>query len=437
MNNGYLSEVYERPVPRYTSYPTAMEFHSSIGAPDTAQALSAVTPGTPVSLYVHIPYCREICWYCGCNTGALGNGRRLDSYIEALEAEIATVAPLMRGQVVSIHFGGGSPNALAAPALAGLIDRLRTSFDAVARPEIAVELDPRLASADYAQVMAKAGVTRASLGVQCFAPHVQARINRVQPAEMVEQAVNDLREAGILAVNFDLLHGLPLQTSQDVADTIERTLTMRPDRIALFAYAHNPRLLPRQRMIDAATLPQGPERFVQAQLAHDLLVAAGYEAIGFDHFALPTDPLALAARQGRLRRNFQGFTDEPGESVIGLGASSISQFSGLLAQNEKHVGRYRQFALAGMLPTVRGAARSAEDRIRGEAIERLLCDGELDLDRFAARHGASTDAFASARTKLQGFADRNVVTLEGGRLSVPIKSRQYLRAVASAFDQYR
>jgi oxygen-independent coproporphyrinogen III oxidase len=434
----FLADLYERPVPRYTSYPTAVEFHDGIGPAEQGAALDAVPAGMPVSLYLHIPYCREICWYCGCNTGALGRADRITPYVEALAAEIDQVARRMRGRVVSIHFGGGSPNALPAQTLAALITRLRTAFATVERPEIAVELDPRLASADYAGMLAQAGVTRASLGVQCFAPHVQARIHRIQPATMVEAAVRDLRAAGIGAINFDLLHGLPGQSIGDVEQTIAHTLEMRPDRIALFGYAHHPRLLPRQRMIDAAALPRGPERFAQSVRAHDRLVAAGYQPIGFDHFALPGDALAIAAREGRLRRNFQGFTDEPGEAVIGLGASAISQFPGLLAQNEKHVGRYREAALAARLPTVRGVMRGAEDRLLGEAIERLLCDRHVDLDAAADRHGMDgATVFRFARDRLAPLAKRGLVAIDGGTVSLNEAAVPYMRVAAAAFDRYR
>jgi oxygen-independent coproporphyrinogen-3 oxidase len=433
----YIPELYERPVPRYTSYPTAVEFHDGIGASDQAAALAGVPADMPVSLYVHIPYCREICWYCGCNTGAIGRGERLGRYVAALRAEIETVARLMRGRVVSIHFGGGSPNALPADMLVALIGQLRTCFATVERPEIAVELDPRLADAGYARALAAAGVTRASLGVQCFAPHVQARINRIQPPDMVERVVRELREAGVPAINFDLLHGLPAQTIDDVADTIARTLTMRPDRIALFGYAHHPRLLPRQRMIDASALPRGADRFRQASGAHDLLVAAGYRAIGFDHFALPADALARAGQAGRLRRNFQGFTDEPGEAVIGLGASAISQFPGLLAQNEKHVGRYRAVALSGCLATARGVARDAEDRMTAEAIERLLCNRRVDLAAVAGRHGHDPQVFRPALDRLGQLGVRHLVTIDGDMLTIPPGAAPYMRIVASAFDRYR
>lgn len=433
----YIPEFAGRPVPRYTSYPTAAEFGDGIGSAEQARALDGVAPGTPVSLYLHIPYCRAICWYCGCNTGALGKSGRLDAYRAALEAEIALVAGRMRGRVVSIHFGGGSPNALAPDDFVALVGTLRRSFHCVTTPEIAVELDPRAFDGGYADALASAGVTRASLGVQTFAAGVQARINRVQPFEQVAAVVADLRAAGIDQLNFDLLYGLPHQAAQDIADTVAATLTLAPDRIAMFGYAHLPRLLPRQRMIDATALPDAAARFEQSALAHDLLVEAGYRAIGFDHFARPEDSLAVAADKGRLRRNFQGFTDEAADIVVGLGASAISQFPRLIVQNDKHVGSYRLRVGNGALAGVRGVRRSDEDRLRGTVIERLLCDGAVDLDAVAHAHGHPVPSFAPALASLAALEAARLVAVEGRRVTILPAGRPYARLAAAAFDGYR
>jgi oxygen-independent coproporphyrinogen-3 oxidase len=422
----YLPDLARRSVPRYTSYPTAAEFHAGVGPAEQAEALAAIPAETPVSLYVHIPYCHEICWYCGCNTGALGRASRLDVYLEALGQEIAAVSARMRGQVVTIHFGGGSPNALPPEDFVALTRLLRDSFVCAERLEIAAELDPRTLDATYAEALARAGVTRVSLGAQCFAPHVQRAINRIQPYEMVRQAVLDLRAAGIGAVNLDLMYGLPYQTSEDLAETLAAALDLAPDRIAMFGYAHMPRLLSRQRMIPGESLPDAAQRFAQSALACDLLVAAGYAAIGFDHFARPGDRLARAAAAGTLRRNFQGFTDEPGEAIIGLGASSISQYDGLLVQNEKHVGRYRMRVANGGLAAVRGVARSADDRLRSGLIERLLCDGHVD----AAAAPAALPALAPLVTE-------GLVQVAGTRVTILPDGRPYARLAAAAFDRYR
>ncbi|MDF0489315.1 oxygen-independent coproporphyrinogen III oxidase [Sphingomonas sp. H39-1-10] len=433
----YIPDLASRSVPRYTSYPTAAEFHDRVGALDQAAALDGVAAGTPVSLYVHIPYCHEICWYCGCNTGAVGRPERMAAYLGALDREIDAVAARLRGRVVAVHFGGGSPNAMPAGDFIALTDRLRARFDCADRLEIAAELDPRTLDAAYCDALAAAGVTRVSLGAQTFARNIQEKINRVQPYAMVARAVADLRAAGIAAVNLDLMYGLPGQGADDLAETLDLALDLTPDRIAMFGYAHMPRLLPRQRMIDDALLPDAAARFAQSALAHDVLVGAGYAAIGFDHFARATDSLAVAAAEGRLRRNFQGFTDEPGEAIIGLGASSISQYPGLLVQNEKHVGRYRLRAANGGLAGARGIVRSADDRLRGAIIERLLCDGTVDLSELTRAHGACLGPLHGALARLGDLAARDLVRVRGWRVTVPEQGRAYARLVAAAFDVYR
>ena len=435
--HSYLPDLARRSVPRYTSYPTAAEFRDGIGVTQQAAALDAIAPGRPTSLYVHVPYCREICWYCGCNTGAIGREERLDAYLAALEAEIDTVSARLRGNAIAIHFGGGSPNSLAPDAFVRLVAHIRSRFMVAAQPEIAVELDPRGLDRAYADALAAAGVTRVSLGAQTFASHVQQRINRVQPYRMVAGAVADLRAAGIARINLDLMYGLPAQGERDVEETVALALALAPDRIAMFGYAHMPRLLPRQRMIDEASLPDAEARFRQSALAHDLLVVAGYHAIGFDHFARPEDSLAIAAAEWRLRRNFQGFTDERADAIVGLGASAISQFDGLLVQNEKHVGRYRMRALNGALAATRGVVRTADDRLRGAVIERLLCDGEADLASIAAAYGLPVGAHATSRVALGDHEARGLGGVEGWRCVVLDAGRPYARLVAAAFDAYR
>nr|WP_294392994.1 oxygen-independent coproporphyrinogen III oxidase [uncultured Sphingomonas sp.] len=433
----YISELATRSVPRYTSYPTAAEFNERVGVEDQATALAAIDPDSAVSLYVHVPYCHQICWYCGCNTGAVGRSQRLDAYVAALEQEMAAVASRLRGRVTGIHFGGGSPNALSTDDFRRVVASLRSHFKVAADAEIAVELDPRGFDADYAEMLAEVGVSRVSLGVQTFAAHVQKRINRVQPYRTIAEAVRNLRYAGITHINFDLMYGLPGQTADDVADTIAAALRLYPDRVAMFGYAHMPRLLPRQRMIDDSALPDAAARFAQSDLAHHMLVQAGYRAIGFDHFATPSDSLAIAAEEGRLRRNFQGFSDEGGAAIVGLGASSISQFDGLLVQNEKHVGRYRMRAGNGGMAAARGVARSAEDQLRGAVIEQFLCNGTVDVAAVAQAHGHMPEVLIGAWDALQELAARQLVVLDGWRLTLAEGALPYARLIAAAFDLYR
>ena len=418
------------PAPRYTSYPTAAQFSGGVGAAEQAAAIARIAPGTPVSLYLHIPYCRQICWYCGCNTGAVrgdaARDARLPAYVTALEAEIATVAAQMKGRVTGIQFGGGSPNSLSAQVLAGIIANLREKFDVASDAEVGIELDPRALDADYIPALAAAGVNRLSLGVQTLAPRVQARINRLQPFEMIADAVKSARAHGIAGINFDLMYGLPAQTEADLAETIAQALTLQPDRVAVFGYAHMPAMMARQRMIVDAELPDAELRFAQSALAHRMFTAAGYAAIGFDHFAKPDDAMAIAAENGTLRRNFQGYTTDPGEATIGLGTTAISQFNDLIVQNDKHVASWRDTVLAGELAGERGVARTDDDRARATVIERLLCDGEIDVG----------DAYQPAIAALQPYAEAGLISLEAGAVRLRPAGWPYARLIAAAFDAH-
>jgi oxygen-independent coproporphyrinogen-3 oxidase len=413
------------PVPRYTSYPTAAQFHAGIGAADQARALAAVPDGAPVSLYLHIPFCRQICWYCGCNTGVAASDR-LRRYERALLHEVATVAGLMKGRVAAVNFGGGSPNALAAPVLARIIAALRQSFDVAPDAEIAMELDPRAIRPGDAAALAAAGVSRVSLGVQTFAPHVQALVGRIQPFEAVAAAVADFRAAGIGAINFDLMYGLPGQSVIDLSETISQAIGLGPDRVAVFGYAHMPSAIARQRMISDLDLPGAAARFAMSTTAHRLFTAAGYEAIGFDHFALPTDSLAKSAASGCLIRNFQGYATAAGTALIGLGATAISQFPGLIVQNEKHLGKWEAGANAGHLTGTRGVTVSDDDTQRGHVIERLLCDGEVQVP----------EPLSDALHRLAPHAARGLVRLHGQHVALTADGWPYARLIASAFDAH-
>ncbi|ALC12859.1 oxygen-independent coproporphyrinogen III oxidase [Sphingopyxis sp. 113P3] len=425
----YHPDLLAKPVPRYTSYPTAMEFTEGVGADDYARALDAVEPATPVSLYVHIPFCESICWYCGCNTGAAGRKQRLDDYLTALSTEISLVAKRLggRGRIRRIAFGGGSPNAIAPVELVRLLDLLLTVFDAH-RPDISIELDPRGFSPEWALVLAAAQVTRVSLGVQTFAPHVQQEIGRIQPLSHIERVVAALRLRDIEAINFDLMYGLPGQELADVESTIDEALTLAPSRIAFFGYAHLPQMIARQRRIDASRLP-GPElRFEQSRLGYQRLTAAGYTPIGFDHFARPEDPLAVAAGEGRVNRNFQGFTEDDAPVLLGFGASAISKFPDLIVQNEKRSGPYRDLVGTERLAATRGVRIDAMERRRAEHIRDLLCNGRARLDAAA---------IAPARDTLFDFEQRGIIAWEGDTLLIRECGLPYARHVAAQFDSIR
>lgn len=423
----YHPELLATPVPRYTSFPTAAEFRPDVGAGDFAAAVSAATGD--VSLYVHIPFCEKICWYCGCNTAAANRAQRLVSYLEALRREIALVAALLPAgaRVRRIAFGGGSPNALSPAGFTRLFDHLAAHFP-VADPIVSIELDPRTLTEEWGPVVAGVGATHASLGVQTFAPRLQEAIGRVQPQAMIERGVGLLRGAGVTSLNFDLMYGLPGQTRGDLTESLDLAAHYGADRVALFGYAHVPHLIPRQRRIDAGALPDQPERFRMAALGHERMVAAGYQPVGFDHFALPGDPLAQAAVARRLRRNFQGFTEDRAPVVIGLGASAISGFPHLLVQNEKNAGRYRMLLSQDRLPASLGVARSADDRYRGAVIEALLCHG---------RSAVGSRLLREAWARLEAFLSAGLCRLEEDELVIAPEGLPYARSIAAQFDPYR
>ncbi|MBB4611463.1 oxygen-independent coproporphyrinogen III oxidase [Sphingomonas yabuuchiae] len=426
----YHPDLLARPVPRYTSYPTAAEFGDGVGHDDMAAALDAVDADADVSLYLHIPYCRAICWYCGCNTGAANRTARLDAYLARLHTEIDRIAARLegRGRIRRIAFGGGSPNAISPGAFAALVAHLRRAFACEDAP-LSLEIDPRGFAPDWASVIAATGVARVSLGVQTFDPMLQAAIGRVQPREDIIGAVALLRGAGVGSINFDLMYGLPGQTDAALQATLEEAIALAPERLAVFGYAHVPHLIPRQRRIDATALPGATARFAQAASAHERLTAAGYRAVGFDHFAKPHDPLALAAANDTLSRNFQGFTDDPAEILIGLGASAISEFPDRLLQNAKKAGDWHQAIGAGCFATARGIRRTPLDRRRGAAIAGVLCQGIADTEGLPER-----DAI---HTRLSPFEQAGLLRWEGQRLRLTADALPYARSIAAAFDAWR
>ena len=422
----YYPELLQRPVPRYTSYPTAADFDVQVGVDTYANALRNIAPGSEVSLYVHIPFCDEICWYCGCNTARSNKRSRLTAYLDALQSEIAMVAALLphHCRISRISFGGGSPNALEPLDFVRLLGDLVVAFKAE-NPLISLEIDPRKMSRHWLSVIRAARVTNASLGVQSFNPAVQKAIGRVQPLELVRILTDQLREAGIRSLNFDLMYGLPHQDQFSLMETLEHAVEMEPERIALFGYAHVPSMIPRQRRIDASALPDEETRFRMAGAGHDFLAQRGYSPVGFDHFAKPADPLAIAARQGRLHRNFQGFTDDSAEYLIGLGASAISAFPGLYVQNAKNSGSYRAAIAHHRLPVERGVLRDAVSRANGKRINDILCHGKtlLPADLSPAQH-----------EHLEAFARRGLISTCSGMLTLKPQAAPYARTIAAIFD---
>lgn len=422
----YIPELLATPVPRYTSYPTAADF-GPLEEGLTERTIAAAEGD--ISLYLHIPFCEQICFYCGCNTGKSGKRARVEAYLAALHQEIATVASLLpaSARVRRVAFGGGSPNAIETGEFLGLVEALHAHFP-MGSPSFSIELDPRSLTSGWAQAISSVGVSRASLGVQTFAVHCQKAIGREQSLAMICRSVDWLRAAGVRSLNFDLMYGLPHQSEADLEDSLEHTRKLGADRVAVFGYAHVPHLVPRQTMIPEGALPGAAARFAMAAQAHDTLVAGGYERVGFDHFALPHDPMARAVRGGTLRRNFQGFTDDRAEVLIGLGASAISGFPGLLAQNEKHTGRYRQLSGEGRLSASHGIARSPDDQRRGALIEALLCRDEADI---------APDLLEEVAERLTPFLAAELARLEDRRLTIMPRGLPYARVIAALFDSYR
>lgn len=427
----YHPDLLVKPVPRYTSYPTAAEFHEGIGEAEQRAGLAAIGPGEQVSLYVHIPYCREICWYCGCNTGAANRAQRLSTYLQYLSREIDLVAEALdgRGRVVRIAFGGGSPNAISPKQFSAVVDQLRSAFSVGSSTILSVEIDPRGFDADFAAALADTNVTRASLGVQTFSNAVQTEIGRIQPSETIARTVELLRCAGVTSLNFDLMYGLPRQDETTLLESLELSQEMGADRLAVFGYAHVPHLVPRQRKIDSSTLPEAHGRFRQAALAHEWLIEKGWVAVGFDHFAKGPDPLAAAARESRVRRNFQGFTDDSCETLIGLGASAISRFAGCLVQNERNTGRYGMKVGDSHLAAMRGIATPPHEVMRAHFIEHLLCHGLTKLDRLSDR--------MRVRKDLRPFEERRLISWDRWELRLAPDSLPYARSIAAALDPWR
>ncbi len=421
----------ERNVPRYTSYPSAPHFSTQIGADTYREWLAALPRAARVSLYLHVPFCTELCFYCGCNTRAVRKRAPVDIYAEQLIAEIALLGDLNGARLTHIHWGGGTPSILGPQWLETIAGKIASRFDLSELKEHAIELDPRRMDQPLVRTLKAVGVNRASLGMQDASPHVQHAIGRVQPFEDVERAATWLREAGIENLNLDLMYGLPKQTGQDVARSAELAASLNPQRLALFGYAHVPWFKSHQRLIDAATLPGAAERIEQAAIAAETLASFGYKAVGLDHFALPDDELCIAAREGRLHRNFQGYTTDDADALIGIGASSIGKLPQGYVQNAPDMGHYARSISVGRFATVKGLALSDDDRLRASIIERLMCDLALDLTEFGG-----VARFAGEMDTLQGLAAQGLLTIDGAKIAITEAGRPYIRIAAAAFDSY-
>lgn len=411
-------------VPRYTSYPTAPNFSAAIDGTEYRIWLRTFPAGSSVSAYLHIPFCREMCWYCGCHTSVTRRQAPVSRYVDSLVREIGLVAAELkaRPKIGHLHWGGGSPTLLAPPDVERVRSALAEAFIFDPLAENAVEIDPRTLTKPLAEAFGRAGVNRASLGVQSFDPVVQAAINRVQSISTTAAAVEMLRDRGIPGINFDLIYGLPFQTTKSCLETVEQALQLQPNRLSVFGYAHVPSFKPHQRKIDAAALPGPGERLEQAEAIAMALTSAGYRQIGLDHFALPGDSLAIAAERGVLHRNFQGYTTDRCADLIAFGASAIGRLPQGFVQNATKIPDYERRIGEGQLATVRGCRVNSEDSRRAAIIEQLMCSYRAHLGALDA--------------PIEKLESDGLIRRSGSWIEVTDEGRPLVRAVAAAFDAY-
>lgn len=435
---------YDVAGPRYTSYPTAPQFRPDFGETqycEHARRSNATFIPSPLSLYVHVPFCASPCFYCGCNrliTRDVAAGSR---YVERLLREASMVAPLFdhRREVRQLHLGGGTPNFLCRADLTRLIEALARHFrlGRAADLDFSIELDPRFVTATKVECLGRLGFNRASLGVQDFDPRVQQAVNRIQSVEQTLDIIEACRASGFRSINIDLIYGLPHQSLEGFGRTLDAIIAACPDRLAVYGYAHMPRLFKAQRHIDPQTLPCPAARIALLQLAIDRLDAAGYRYIGMDHFAQPKDELACAQAAGGLHRNFMGYTTHAGCGLIGLGMSAISHFGDSFSQNHRELSAWEAALDSGRLPVWRGLALTGDDRVRADVIQRLMCDGAIDFAEFESCHGIRFEShFAESLERCAPLAADGLITLAGRQLRATDRGRFLLRIVAMCFDRY-
>jgi oxygen-independent coproporphyrinogen-3 oxidase len=428
--------------PRYTSYPTALQFSDQLNADKYLKnALESNQSDVPLSLYVHIPFCHTLCYYCGCNKIVTHNQDRVQRYLENLYLEIDMQAELFdrKRKVEQLHFGGGTPTYLDDEQLSALMQKLRDSFvfDESEQHEFSIEVDPRTVDVAAIRRLTELGFNRLSLGIQDFDPAVQKAVNRIQTPDEVQQLVSASRDSGFKSVSFDLIYGLPHQTAASFDRTLDLVIAMKPDRIAVYNYAHLPERFKGQRMIDANDIPTPETKLEILHQTIDRLGDAGYVYIGMDHFALPDDDLVVARLDGTLQRNFQGYSTHRNCDLIGLGVSSISSIGNVYAQNSGTTMEYEAVLQNGQLPVKKGIAVDADDLLRAEVIQALMCYDSLDFDEFDAKLGIDfCDYFATEIERLRPLQDDGLVLVDESRIHITAKGRLLLRSIAMVFDRY-
>jgi oxygen-independent coproporphyrinogen-3 oxidase len=430
--------LFDAKVPRYTSYPPANRFVQGVGAKFQKEWLAGVDPSEAFSVYVHIPFCRRLCWFCACRTQGTTTLSPVEAYVEVLLLELAAYrAALPKGiKMRRLHLGGGTPTLLSAELMQRLLDRIFVYFDQTEDFEFSVEIDPTEAKPDVLAILAAHKMARASVGVQDFNPQVQTAIGREQSFEQTLDVILRLRENGVQSLNVDLLYGLPFQTAQSIADTLDRIVSLRADRLALYGYAHVPHVAKRQVMIPEKALPGPENRFFLANFAKDRLTALGYEALGIDHFALSSDSLTAAAKAGLMVRNFQGYTDDPCTTLVGIGASAISHFADGYVQNAVSTSAYVERVRARGLAGHKGIALTEEDAYVSALINDIMCNGQIDKTALAWAFPEFADLFMRQIEQLkERFHDLVVDTPD--RLIVRSEFLAATRLIAAELDRSR
>ena len=429
--------LFDARVPRYTSYPTAPHFGDSVKPETFADWIRRIPAGSEISLYLHVPFCRRLCWFCACRTQGTTSDAPVRAYAETLKAELALLAAhLPPGVRLSrLHWGGGTPTLLAPDLIGDLAAAVFAVAPMAEGGEFSVEIDPNEIDEARLDALSAAGMNRASIGVQDFDPEIQQTIGREQSYDITRAAVDAIRARGVASLNADILFGLPHQSRERIADSVQKLLSLSPDRVALYGYAHVPWMSRRQQMIPSDAMPTPQERLGLFEIARELFLWDGYVEVGIDHFARPEDSMARALKAGTLRRNFQGYTDDPAPVLVGLGASSISRFPQGYSQNVSGTGDYTREVRAGRFPTHRGHVFDGEDLLRARIIEALMCDFRVSraelLDRFAVTEARLDALFAPVAAH---FGD--MVRLDAEGLSIPVPGRPLTRMIARMFDAY-
>jgi len=428
--------------PRYTSYPTADRFNAGFKATDYARFLdlrAASSEKPPLSVYVHVPFCASLCYYCACNRIITKDHRRSSKYLRYVEMELALLASRLgnRQQTVQVHLGGGTPTFLNPDELRQLMQMLRQNFDFSPDAEVSIELDPRTVDTSMMALLAEMGFNRASLGVQDFDPDVQNAVHRIQPLEMVEQTFRESRDAGFTSISFDLIYGLPKQTVTSFRKTLDEVIRIAPDRIALYNYAHLPTRVMAQRRIAESDLPSAEERLQIFMMSMRGLLDAGYVYVGLDHFAKPQDELARALSNNSLHRNFQGYTTRAGCDLLGIGVSSISKIGDCYSQSVRTLEEYYNQLDAGQLPLERGFALNADDVLRRRVIMDLMCNKPVDFVAIRSEHGIDFETyFANEISLIRPFHNEGLINIDQSSIQVLPKGRLFVRGVAMVFDHY-